>query len=185
MEAAIFGLAGTVIGGLITILVAHFNTRKDLRLKQLEREAQREGLRDAERAKERERRLDRYAAFLGAYRQVQGGVVDIVLLMQHRPNGWSATVGEIVDSAEYSAAVGRLNEGAAWIALLCREPRAVGLASQLRRQHDALFEELRCARSAIADGGEIDVKAIAAKRNATDATFEELLQCLRAEMLAV
>jgi len=185
MESAIFGLVGTVVGGLITILVANFNNTKDLRLKQLEFEAQREELRSVERTRERERRLDKYAAFLGAYRQVQGSVLDIVLLMQHRPKGWSTTIGEIIDSPEFSAAIGRLNDGAAWVALLCREPRGAGLASQLSAEHDALFEELRRARTAIAGGEAIDISAIAARRRAADSTFEELIQVLRSEMLAV
>jgi hypothetical protein len=185
MEAALFGLLGTVVGGAITILVAYFSNRKDLRLKELEWEQRREESRDAERAKDRERRLDRYASFLGAYRHVQGGVVDIVLLMRDRPTGWESNIGEIVDSPEFSTAVGRLNDGAAWVALLCREPRATALVTQLNAQHDALFEELRRTKTAITSGSALDMAAITAKRGAADATFEGLLQCLRGEMVAV
>lgn len=185
MEAAIFGLVGTVIGGVITVVVAYFSSKKELQLKTLEWEQRREESRGAERSKERERRLDRYASFLGAYRQVQGGIVDIVLLMQDRPRGWSSNIGEIIDSPEFSGAIGRLNDGAAWVALLCPEPRAAALVSQLNAQHDALIEELRRVKTAIGAGDAMDIGAITTKREATDSTFESLLQCLRNETLRV
>ena len=182
MEAAIFGLVGTLLGGVITIVVAYLNGQKDLTLKRLEFDVQRNESERAERAAQRERRLERYAAFLGAYRQVQGSVVDIVLLMQDRPEGWSTTIGEIVDSPEFCTAIGRLNDGAAWVALLCRETRAAELASRLSGAHDSLFEELRRAKTAAVSGEAIDAGKIASRRNEADSCFEELLGILRREM---
>jgi hypothetical protein len=39
LDAAIYGLIGTLVGGLITIIVTNLSNRKDVKLKQLEFEA--------------------------------------------------------------------------------------------------------------------------------------------------
>ena len=69
METAVFGLIGTLIGGLITAGVSLLNARKDIEIRRLEFN---ESIRQEQRIlrqKDKQLRLERYADFLGAYRQ--------------------------------------------------------------------------------------------------------------------
>ncbi len=185
MDAAIYGLIGTLLGGLITIIVTNLSNRKDVKLKQLEFEAQRAEANRISQRNERDRRIEQYVAFLGAYRQVQGAVVDIVLLLEHRPEKWKATMNEIVDSKEFTDAICKLNEGVAWIGLLSSEETAHRLAGELSTAHDAVFTELRRAKNVAMAGQELSLDDVNAKRAAADAIFEQLFLIIRKETKAV
>jgi hypothetical protein len=185
LDAAVYGLIGTVIGGLITVLVTRLNVSKDLRVRELEIGQEAERARQAFKIEQQRSALEKYAGFLGAYNRVRGGIVDIITLLSDRPEGWSEVIGEIVESVDFSEAVQRVNDGAAWVSLICRDQTTSQLSVELDRLHDRLFSDLRTAKSNALEGREVDLVGVERRWGEVEVCFGKLRDGLRSDVPAL
>jgi hypothetical protein len=142
MEAAAYGLIGTAIGAIITVLTGLLNNKHQITVRRLELAEQAQQARWESDRKERAERLARYAGFLSAYWQAERFMSEILDLMDDRTPGWAKNVDGLVDSEPFQAAISNLNEGAAWISLLSADARAEGAAHQASRTFDELVDSI-------------------------------------------
>ncbi len=185
MDAAISGLIGAIIGGLITIIVSCMNNKKDFALRQLEYKTQSTEAQRLEKIKLHERQLERYSNFLGAYRQVHGYIIDIIQLLRNRQDGWQDIIRDIIDSREFTDSVTRLNDGAAWIGLICHEEDAGEYASKLSTAHDELFVELVNAKNKALKEQDISFNKIEAKQREVEDLLNKLTKILRKDIIII
>jgi hypothetical protein len=179
MDATVAGLVGTFVGGFITFGVTWLNRKKDLELKRLELDAQHSQAQLAEKTRDRDRCLDKYAEFLGAYRKLDGFVVDIINLLHARRGDWREAIRKTLDSAAFSEAIKQLNEGTAWVGLLCHQEQGFKQALRLSDAYDRLEKQL-CL---IAGNDSVSPdETLEARRRDVISSFEKLFETLRKEV---
>lgn len=179
MDAAIYGLIGAIIGGVITMVVSVLNNRHNLKLRKLELEAQALELRRKENFEERKERLKRYGDFLGAYHLIYGFIVDMITMLKDPKEDLSARINEIVDSKEFLEAIVKINEAAGWTSLICQDQKAAELAGQLSSCHDDLLSEMRNVKNALQKGQKADIEKLEQKFDKLESCFKTLSGVLR------
>jgi hypothetical protein len=181
MDATIAGLLGTIVGGLITFGGTWLNGRKDLKVKQMDLEALRSQAELTEKAKDRDRCREKYADFLGAYRNLDGFVVTLNDLLDAQQGNWRKDIEQRLYSPEFHKAIERLNEGTAWVSLLCHQDQAIEQNSILSTAYDGLEMQLELVLSG--KDPSASLAAIKDKYEEMTSSFEKLRSMLRKETL--
>jgi hypothetical protein len=182
MEAGIYGIIGALIGAGISAFTAYLGNRQQLKLKNIELEEQ--ARQEERKAKElrRKEKLQRYASFLSSYWVEEGYLFDIVDQLSMRPQGWSKTIAEIVNAKEHKETVVRLNEGVAWIGLICDDDHAEEMALKVSRSFDRLVTEMNRAKEIVKAGGEVDMDMITEGFDNVRKDLRELSKGLRKDL---
>ncbi|HEY0020273.1 MAG TPA: hypothetical protein VGC13_28510 [Longimicrobium sp.] len=158
MEAAAYGLIGTAIGAIITVLTGLLNNRHQITVRRLElTEQARQGRWEAER-KERADRLTQYAGFLASYWQAERMICEILDLIEQQRGPWLDEVNKIIASEPYRAAISSLNEGAAWITILSADAGAEQAARSASRTFDSLIDLIAGALKLAIDNKQFDLE---------------------------
>ncbi|MCK9375026.1 MAG: hypothetical protein M0P73_02635 [Syntrophobacterales bacterium] len=149
METAIIGLLGAVVGGLITLLVALINNRKELALKEKEFQLKSRELEIANRTRNREEKLSKYSKFLGAFQLVLGYLGEIIDIIQQERTleKRDKLVSEIVDHPHYEEAIKNLNEGCGWINILSDTSEITDRIFELQEKFDIFVPFLATLRN--------------------------------------
>lgn len=132
MEAAIFGLLGTILGGAITVVVAIIKFRQEIDLWQVQ--FQHQNQQDKHKIK-----LERYASFIGAYYYVEGAIGDLVDILEQGGGDVSSRLNLVVSDPTFEKSAATLNSEKGWIALLSTNEEIVGKIVELEEVHDTLF----------------------------------------------
>jgi len=132
MEAAIFGLIGTVVGGAITIIVAIIKFRQEISL--WKQQFQRQNELEREKLK-----LERYAGFLGAYYYIEGAIEDLIDILDQGGEATKSRVSLVVSDPIFEKACATINNEKGWIALVSTNTKIVEQINALERAQDELF----------------------------------------------
>lgn len=139
MEAATYGLLGTLAGGAITVVVAFIAFWKEYTLWKTQ-------FRTQSLRQDKQQLLERYAKFLGAYYYIEGVLGDIEDILSQAPENLSKRLSDVVSEPDYENAAISLNNEKGWVALLTADPAVVEKITNLEKMHDNLFEVLSKAK---------------------------------------
>jgi len=145
MEAAIFGLAGTILGGAITVVMAIIKFRQEVKIwaEQFDRQSQKEM---------GKLRLERYSNFLGAYYYIEGGIQDLIDIMEQGGKDVGSRLSLVVSNPAFEKSVAAINDEKGWIALLSSNRELIDQINRLERVHDDIFSiaaKVRCGEKSL------------------------------------
>jgi hypothetical protein len=132
MEAAIFGLIGTAVGGTITIIVAIIKFRQEIAL--WKDQFQRQSKLERDKLK-----LERYAGFLGAYYYIEGAIEDLVDILEQGGESARSRLSLIVSDSTFEKACATINNEKGWIALVSTNAEIVPKINDLEKAQNELF----------------------------------------------
>ncbi len=132
LEPAVYGLAGTIIGGVIGYLTSSSNNKHALNLKKMELDYQ------SKMSEEKERR-DVYGEFLGVCMFVEGCLDDIVTIIEKKEEGWVQKIENIFHGQDFSEAAQKLNMSAARVMLISEDERINEQIEKLDDCHEGLM----------------------------------------------
>ncbi|ORE89439.1 hypothetical protein ATO7_06150 [Oceanococcus atlanticus] len=132
MQAAIFGLIGTAIGGAITIIVAIIKFRQEISLWKQQFQRQNELERD-------KLKLERYAGFLGAYYYIEGAIEDLIDILDQAGDDAASRLSLVVSDPTFEKACATINNEKGWIALVSNSVDIVHKINELEKAQDQLF----------------------------------------------
>lgn len=184
MEAAAYGLLGTAIGAIITVVTGLLNNRHQITLRRLELAEQARQARLDSGRKERADRLTRYAGFLSSYWQAERLTCEIIDLIEHQHSGWLEEVNRIIASDSYTAAINSLNDGAAWISIMSPDVRAEEVARRASRTFDSLQDLIRGAFQLALKNQQFDLQPSRAKLEESQRDIHAISELLREELHA-
>ncbi len=172
MEAGIYAIIGAFVGALISAISTYLGNRQQLQLRKVELEEQ--AIQERKRVQElrRKEKLQKYADFLSSYWLEEGYLSDIVDHLSIRQEGWSDRIAEIVEAKEHKDAIARLNEGVAWIGLICDNEHAEEMALTVSHSYDQLMDELIRVKKGAEAGSEVDLHTVSKR-------LDELREALR------
>ena len=113
---------------------------------------------------------------------MQGSITDILLLLSNQPDNWEKTFNDIVDSDEFTKAIVKANEGAAWIGLICLDEEVPRQTDRLSDLQEQLFRELVQAKAAVVSGAPLDFESIQSYMTDLQSCFETLSSSLRRDI---
>lgn len=183
MNEAFFGLLGTLVGGVITYLSARYAGDQQLKQRQMELAQQTQLAREEAARDWRRSQMTRYGEFVGAFRQEEGRIVEMLQILSSQAPDWSDLYQSKIAHPSHEAGITKLNSGLAWIELSCAEPTGITSVRELSEGFEALAHCMAAEARRKRNGDVADVGMIDKELQKLRSRFEVLCSALRTEVL--
>ena len=124
VEPAVYGLLGTIVGGVIGYLTSSSNNKHALNLRKMELAHQ------VKMSEEKERR-DIYSEFLGVFMFVDACLDDIVTIVEKKEKGWVKKIDDIFQGQDFSESAQKLNMSAAKVMVISEDENIIDQIGKL------------------------------------------------------
>lgn len=142
MDAALYGLFGTIAGSLLTGLVTVLTNRHQRELRRIELVHDRESRAHETRTQSLRSTTERYAVFLAGCWQAERYSKEIIDALRRADKKAVGRINGITASAGYLSTITALNESLGWISISCRDPGTEAIALHMSTLHDKLMDEI-------------------------------------------
>jgi hypothetical protein len=181
MYEAIFGLVGTVVGGVITYLSARHAGDQQLKQRKLELEHEARIAKEDAMREWKKSQLARYGEFISAFRQEEGRIVEMRQVLVGDAPDWIKQYDSKINHPSHEAGITQLNSGLAWIELTCDEPSGIASVRELSEDFESLARCMADEARNKSNGGKVNVEAIEQELQNLRSHFEAVCFTLRKE----
>ena len=183
MNEALFGLIGTLVGGIITYLSARHAGDLQLKQRKLELENQNRLAKEEATRNWKMSQLARYGEFVAAFRHEEGRIVEMLQILASDAPDWVELYQSKITHPSHDEGVGRLNSGLAWIELSCSGPSGIASVRELSSSFESVARCIAAEANRKHKGEAAEIASVEKELQNLRTQFYALCGVLRSDVL--
>lgn len=183
MSEALFGLIGTLVGGVITHLSARHAGNLQLKQRRMELEQQNQLARENADRDWKKSQLERYGKFIASFRQEEGRIVEMGQLLGSDAPDWVQLYNAKTAHPSHDEGVIKLNSGLAWIELTCGEPAGISSTRALSDSFESMARCIAIEARRKHNGETVQIDSVEKELQNLRSRFDAVCSALRSDVL--